>query len=291
MHTWRETQNEGWVRYAFDQLGLPYTYISDQSLRKPGTLDRFDVVVFPHASAFGGSLLNGAPLVGPPIPWKKTALTPNLGLWDETEDIRPGMGLEGAAALRRFVERGGLLLVEGASDELPLNLGFTPSVSLTPPRNLRARGAVFRVQAVARTSPILFGYDRATFPVYFNQAPLLSVLPPDTSVTAREQRAAMDPAVADQIERLRAQVVLQFHEKQDSLLISGLLVGGDELAKKAAVVDAPLGTGHVVYFAIRPFWRWQTQGSFALALNAIANWNALDAGRGRAGAVATGSGK
>jgi hypothetical protein len=31
----------------------------------------------------------------------------------------------------------------------------------------------------------------------------------------------------------------------------------------------------VVYFAIRPFWRWQTQGSFAMALNAIANWNAL----------------
>ena len=38
---------------------------------------------------------------------------------------------------------------------------------------------------------------------------------------------------------------------------------------------APLGTGHVVYFAIRPFWRWQTQGTFALAVNAIANWNAL----------------
>ena len=26
-------------------------------------------------------------------------------------------------------------------------------------------------------------------------------------------------------------------------------------------------------------WRWQTQGTFALVLNAVANWNALDAGR------------
>ena len=33
VHSWLETQNEGWVRYAFDQLGVPYTYISDQSLR------------------------------------------------------------------------------------------------------------------------------------------------------------------------------------------------------------------------------------------------------------------
>jgi hypothetical protein len=276
MHTWRETQNEGWIRYALDRMGIPYTYIADQDLRSPGALDRFDVVIFGHVRSFGASVLNGAPMVGPPIPWKKTTLTPNLGVWDETDDMRPGMGLEGAAVLRRFVERGGLLLVEGASGELPIQLGFTPTVSLTEGRSLRARGAVFRVQAARPTSPILYGYDQRTFAAYFSQSPLLAVQEKDTSVTAREREAEMDPAVVRETERLRARVVLQFHERQDSLLVSGLLVGGSELAKKAAVVDAPLGRGHVVYFAIRPFWRWQTQGSFALALNAIANWNALD---------------
>jgi hypothetical protein len=70
MHSWLETQNEGWVRYAFDQMGVPYTYISDQSLRTPGRLDKFDVVVFPHVSGSANSLVNGRPMVGPPIPWK-----------------------------------------------------------------------------------------------------------------------------------------------------------------------------------------------------------------------------
>ena len=28
-------------------------------------------------------------------------------------------------------------------------------------------------------------------------------------------------------------------------------------------------------FGIRPMWRFQTHGSFALVLNALANWNAL----------------
>jgi hypothetical protein len=278
MHSWRETQNEGWVRYTFDRLGIPYTYISDQTPRNPGALDRFDVIVFPHVSAPPATLLNGAPMVGPPIPWKKSALTPHLGVNDETDDIRPGMGLEGAAELRRFVERGGLLLVEGATDQLPISLGFTPTVSTTEPRSLRARGGVFRARAVQHASPILYGYERETFPVFFSQTPLLSVQARDTSVTGREQREAMAPEVAGEIERQRARVVLEFHPKVDSLLVSGLLVAGDELAKKAAVIDAPLGRGRVVYFAIRPFWRWQTQGSFALALNAIANWNALDAG-------------
>jgi hypothetical protein len=32
-------------------------------------------------------------------------------------------------------------------------------------------------------------------------------------------------------------------------------------------------------FAIRPFWRWQTQGTFALGFNAIINWDHLDAGK------------
>ncbi|HET7038626.1 MAG TPA: hypothetical protein VFH97_01985, partial [Gemmatimonadales bacterium] len=276
MHTWRETQNEGWVRYAFDRMGVPYTYISDQALRDPAALDRFDVVVFPHVSTSAAGLLNGAPMVGPPIPWKRSELTPNLHVWDQTDDTRPGMGLEGAATLRRFVERGGLLLVEGATGTLPINLGFTPTVSLTQADGLRARGAVFRAQAERSGSPILYGYERRTFPVYFNQAPLLTVQPRDTTVTAREAEALTDSAMVREVERLRARVIVRFHERQDSLLVSGLLAGGNELTRKAAVVDAPLGRGHVVYFAIRPFWRWETQGSFAMALNAMVNWNALD---------------
>ena len=54
---------------------------------------------------------------------------------------------------------------------------------------------------------------------------------------------------------------------------------------EAQVVDAPIGKGHVVMFGIRPFWRWQTQGTFMLGFNAILNWNDLDAGRGEAPAA------
>jgi len=273
MHSWLETQNEGWVRYAFDQMGIPYTYISDQSLRTPGRLDKFDVVVFPHVSGSANTLVNGRPMVGPPVPWKKSALTPNLDLWDQTDDIRPGMGLDGAAALRRFLERGGLLITSGNSSVLPITLGFNPSVSQFTTTRLNARGSVIRVQPDkgANASPILYGYESSSFPIYFSQAPVLNVTPKDTLPVAENR----DPAFAAQQERMRARSILRFHEKADSLLVSGLLVGGDELAGKAAVVDAPVGSGHVVLFGIRPMWRWESQGSFALALNAISNWNHL----------------
>jgi hypothetical protein len=273
VHSWLETQNEGWVRFVLDKIGIPYTYMSDQELSEKGALDRYDVVLFPHVRGSVQTLLNGRPKVGPAIPWKKTALTPNLGKLDETDDMRIGLGLEGAAALRRFVERGGLLVTEGGTSLLPVELGFNQTVSVSEPRGFRAPGAVFRAQMVEKTSPVLYGYSRTTFPVYFNQAPLLSVSTRDTMNT---REPLIDTAIVNETERMRARVILRFHSQADSLLMSGLLVGASDMAGKAAVIDAPVGRGHVVMFAIRPMWRYQTQGSFALVLNAMANWNNLD---------------
>jgi hypothetical protein len=153
-----------------------------------------------------------------------------------------------------------------------VDLGFNTSVSIPTTARLNARGAIYRAQPAGSASPILYGYDSPSFPVYFNQQPLFTVTPRDTSIAPEGQ----SPSIAAERERMRAKVILKFHDKVDSLLVSGLLVAGDEMNGKAAVVDAPVGRGHLVLFGIRPMWRWQSQGSFALALNAIANWNHLD---------------
>ena len=77
----------------------------------------------------------------------------------------------------------------------------------------------------------------------------------------------------------RPRVVMQFPSATDGMLLSGTLGGGETLANRALAVDVPMGQGHVVMFALRPFWRWQTQGTFMLAFNAILNWDHLDAGK------------
>jgi hypothetical protein len=74
-------------------------------------------------------------------------------------------------------------------------------------------------------------------------------------------------------------VVLAFPSNPDDMLLSGVLVGGEALSNRAQVVDIRVGRGHVVSFAIRPFWRWQTQGTFFLGFNTLLNWNDLDTGR------------
>jgi len=80
-------------------------------------------------------------------------------------------------------------------------------------------------------------------------------------------------------DEVHPRVVMQFPAKPDDMLLSGMLSGGPKLANRVLVADVPLGKGHIVLFALRPFWRWQTQGTFFLPFNAILNWNDLDAGK------------
>jgi hypothetical protein len=78
---------------------------------------------------------------------------------------------------------------------------------------------------------------------------------------------------------LRPRVVLRFASDEKNLLVSGMLAGGNELANKPAIVDVPVGRGHVVMFATNPMWRHQTQGEFFLIFNAALNYDNLSVGR------------
>ena len=80
---------------------------------------------------------------------------------------------------------------------------------------------------------------------------------------------------------------MQFAADTASMQLSGTLAGGRVLSSRAQIVDAPVGEGHVVMFAIRPFWRWQTQGTYMLGFNTILNWNDLDAGKAAATTAAS----
>jgi Zinc carboxypeptidase len=82
----------------------------------------------------------------------------------------------------------------------------------------------------------------------------------------------------------RPRVVMQFPANPNDMLLSGTLANGQYLSNRALAIDEPLGRGHVVMFALRPFWRWQTQGTYFLGFNAILNWNDLDAGKASASA-------
>jgi hypothetical protein len=109
----------------------------------------------------------------------------------------------------------------------------------------------------------------------FVAAPPLPSAKPWEALPLNDEQARNNPWAIPANQRPR--VVLRFADTDD-LLVSGLLDGADELAGRAAVVDARYGRGHVLLFAINPIWRGETIGSYPLVFNAIVHHDRLDAG-------------
>jgi hypothetical protein len=99
---------------------------------------------------------------------------------------------------------------------------------------------------------------------------------PGEEQITEEQRLQLGPFYVPLRERPR--VVLRFAREEKDLLVSGMLANGSELANRAAIVDVPLGRGHVLLFATNPMWRHQTQGEFFLLFNAALNYDNLGVG-------------
>jgi len=91
------------------------------------------------------------------MPWQKSEQTPNLGVIDSTSDIRPGLGYEGLAHLKKFVEQGGLLITCEDTARFAVDTGLAPGVSIAP-TEARLVGSVLNTVFVDRDNPIAFGY-------------------------------------------------------------------------------------------------------------------------------------
>lgn len=337
VHTWTSTQDEGWVRLAFDNFKVPYTYFGAPKLREGNLRAKYDVIIFPHAGQGGSALINSGVQAPEPRPYKKTELTPNVGTVDSTDDMRGSIGVEGLMELYKFVQDGGVLITEGATSTVFPEYNLTPGVNVETPEGLYVRGSVLKAMLGDKASPVLYGYDQNAMAVYFNQAPVMTAggggafggrggggrgaaaapgVPNMQPNAVRPNLTTLDgpPQAQAGAEGGRGgrgagggggfggrgggadataapRVLLSFPTNPNDLLLSGILVGGEALTGKAVAIDSPVGKGHVVMFANRPYWRWQTQGNFFLGFNAILNWNDLDAGRAVPRPTGTGSGQ
>jgi hypothetical protein len=160
MHTWLGTQTEGWWRLAFDKTGVPYSYINTQNIAaEPDLRSKYDVIVFaPIGRSSTADIVNGLPMWGNALPWQKTDLTPNLGLLDQTADTRPGLGYDGVARLRSFVEKGGLLITCEDTAQFATEVGLAPGVSVAPHGDARVVGSILATTFVSPANPIAYGY-------------------------------------------------------------------------------------------------------------------------------------
>jgi len=264
--TWSSTEKPGWVRLAFDRWEIPYDLIHKDHVPAGANLrSKYDVILMPHQGNNGKSIVYEQPKLSKPVAYKKNDKFKSLGMYAETDDVRGGMGLAGAAEFQKFVEGGGVLLTLGIASYFPADFGIAKGVDAqSPAQGFYGPGPYVNSEILIPTHPTMFGYAQKTLPVRYAGGPLLQAGPPVGS----EQPASTAPD--------RPQIVARFTGGEAGLL-SGLMRNPDQIRNRPMVVDAPSGKGRVIMFANNPIYRWQTFGEHGMVFNALMFWNDMGA--------------
>jgi hypothetical protein len=226
---WTASMDEGWTRWLFEQWEVPFDTVKDARIRRGNLHREFDVIVVPDISY--GQMMEG--------------LDPERS----PAEFAGGLGSQGAAALRSFVERGGtLVLLDSSSDFAIRELGVpvrnvTAEQDEDDPDRWYAPGSLLRVRWDA-SHPVASGMPDESA-VFYARSPVFEVEPGSEGVA----------------------VVARYPDSD--LLMSGYAQGEEAIAGKAALVVADLGDGKVVMFGFRPQHRAQPHETFKPLFNSL----------------------
>jgi len=216
------TMDEGWTRWLFDDFGIADTTLHNADIQAGNLRQRFDTIIIPDQPR--GLIMNGH---------RAGTMPP---------EYCGGIGQNGAAALKEFVEQGGtLILLNHASDLATQDLGVKAKNVLTgvATRDFYSPGSLLNVSLDTR-SPLAYGMP-SQITLWSEQSPTWEA--PESDIVARYP--------------------------SDHVLASGWLLGEKYLTGKAALLDVPMGQGRMILFGMRPQYRGQSYQNFKLLFNAL----------------------
>jgi hypothetical protein len=159
------------------------------------------------------------------------------------EEYRGGLGPDGAAALKAFVEAGGTIItINKASDVYATkdNPAITDALQGVASKEFYCPGSQLEI-AVDTTNPIAFG-STPTVSVFFETGPTFKLSGDAKSVG---------------------------HYASDKPLLSGWILGGKYLDGTSAIAEVPMGKGRVIAFGFIPMYRGLSEATYKFELNAI----------------------
>ncbi len=233
--------DQGWTLWLLENYEFPVDTLHDVDIRT-GDLAQYDAIVFPNQSAesiFRGNLEGTMPA-----------------------EFVGGVGAEGTAALKRFVQQGGTLVALDQATDFPIehfNLPVRNVVEGLAPEDFFIPGSLIRMKVESDHS-LAHGMQPEVAASFSQSRAFDTVRLPRGREGGREQtELAPQPAV---------EVIARYAD--DELLMSGWAMGEERyLAGRAAMVQARLGNGKVVLFGFRPQFRGQPRGTYKLFFNAI----------------------
>jgi len=249
--SWRGNMDEGWTRYVFDDVGVPYKTLHNEDIK--GTKEKkadlkadYDVIVFADENA--NTIKGTRPGAAPGGAAAESSMARMFRQSSMPPEYEGGIGQEGVDALKAFVEKGGILVaLNGASD-------FAISEFGAPARN--ALTGVDRTKFFCPTSILRLLVD--------NETPIGYGMPKEAAAMFVNSLAFSTSPPSFDWDR---KVVAAYPE--DEVLLSGWLLGEEYLARRAAVVDTKWKAGRIILIGVRCQNRAQSHGTYKFLLNAL----------------------
>ena len=227
--------DEGWTRFLLEQFDFPYESIKDKEIQAGGLHASYDVIILPHDTT---AMITGEE--EPPRPGRPPTVYP--------PEYMSGIGEDGTAALKDFVEQGGTLIALGDATNFAIDkfeLKVKNVVADIDRKEFYCPGSTLKVN-IDNSHPLAYGMPAKGLALFWANSAF-----------------EITPSRSND----RYETIVRYIDRD--ILQSGGLIGEKHLANKAAMVSAKLGDGSVVLVGFRTQHRAQTHGTFKLLFNAL----------------------
>ena len=239
--SWVSNMDEGWTRWLLNEYEFAADTLHDADIRK-GDLRSYSAIILPHQSA--KRILNGHTKGTMP------------------EQYTGGLGIEGAVALKRYIEAGGTVVALDAANDFAIEQFGLPVqnvVSGLSSKQFFIPGSLVKI-AVETEHPLAYGMQPQTA-ASFNRSRAFKVVKLSRKGEGGKEDIPEAPSPAVEI--------IARYEKKD-LLMSGWALGEEKyIGGKAAMMRVGLGKGDVILIGFRPQFRGQPRGTYKLLFNSL----------------------
>ncbi len=281
-HTWYYTQDEGWSRFTFEQLGIPYTSIDKDDLISGGLNQRFDVILIPRAGGTANDFINEIDKKFGPIPYTKTAEFPSHGYPDSTNDMTGGPGFVGLENLRRFANDGGMIVTLDNSSGTIAGTGLVRNLRPYDPGSLFHPGSIVNVKIRESNSPVLYGFPEV-FPIFKGNGPLLQVSKNDRDMMLlqygtkilKDEEKYTGPILGLPDRKEGKPENKEIQKKEPPYVLSGMVRNEQTIIGHGAIFNVPIGKGELIAFTFDPLHRYLNLHDAPMVWNALINWEKI----------------
>ncbi|HUR97579.1 MAG TPA: hypothetical protein VMZ26_05865, partial [Pyrinomonadaceae bacterium] len=259
--------DEGWARFVLedfeDRNCVKYKSIGDPVIRR-GDIKEHAFIPGKSVAQYGGRVPAGNNYGAIIFPDQ----SPNQILTGYAKGTMPdeytgGVGKEGVANLKKFVENGGTLVFLNRASNFAIEQFNLPVRDVTRGLNRKdfyIPGSILRTE-LDLTHPIAKGMPQQSI-AWFENGPVFEVLSPGFS----RPPAGKEPPKGG---TPNFRIIARYPSDPKQILLSGGALGAEKIAGKAALVEFTIGKGKIILFGFRPQYRGQSLATFPLFFNAI----------------------